>query len=440
MPSRTSLPARERAACTRRTRRRLPTLIEILPSAFAVIGCVSTHQSAPPPDAIHIATVLPFSGERAASGVALETAMRLALQLVNATHALGGRQLWLDVRDSHSDDLRGTANALDLIGEAPIPFFIGTEEPKIAFQITTAVKSHQMVHLMPGLTSAQFHDPSANAAWFRLSPSVGYLACALAKHMRDDGITKANLAIDTDDYSNAFATFFDRTFNANGGTVLPNLYVGSDAGSFADVFSSLSRLSPDATVLVTSPAVAAALLQEWAVRDKPVTWYLGPTLNNSELLKNVPLGMVDGMQGISADLGDRAGDFDSFFEAQTGVPPQAGSHYYFDAVVLLALALEEAMATTGQFPTPAVLKDHMLKVTAVGGTVVAFDQIPLAMSLLATGQPIEYQGAAGFYVLNSLGDSTGNRGTIWQITGSEFASVDYRQCTPTEVDNSGVGL
>lgn len=403
-----------------------------------VVGCVSTNETSVPSDAIRIGAVLPFSGERASSGVALETAMRLAVEIVNSAQALAGRQLWLDVRDSHSDDARGTANALDLINGGGIPFFVGPEEPRIAFEITTAIKTHQMVHLMPGLTSAQFHDPSADAAWFRVSPSVSYLACALAKHMRNDGIAKANLVTDPDDYSAAFATVFDRTFTAQGGVVVPNLDVDPNGGSFADLFTSLGRLAPDATVLVTSPATAAALLQEWAVRGKPGKWYLGPTLNNPELLKNVPMGVLDGMQGISADLGERAPDFDWFFQVRSGVPPLVGAHYYFDAVVLLALALQEAIVQTGQFPTPAVLKDHVLNVTSSGGTPVAFDQVPLALALLAAGERIEYQGAAGFYVLNALGDSSENRGMIWAIAGSSFSSVDYQQCTPAEVPTTGI--
>jgi ABC-type branched-subunit amino acid transport system substrate-binding protein len=419
-----------------------PVGVSIVALSTAVIGalclastaCVSTNQPSAPPEAIHVGTVLPFSGSRASSGVPLESALRLAIDQVNQV-GLGGRPLWLDVADSHSDDVRGSANALELINSVPMPFFVGTEEPKIAYQITTAVKANHMVHLMPGLTSAQFHDPSATAAWFRLSPSVTFVSCALAKHMLGQGIKKASLLLDPDDYSGNFAANFGHVFSSKGGILLPTMQIGSTA--YADLLTTLARLSPDATVLVTSPAAAAGFLQEWAVRGKPIKLYLGPTLNNPELLRNVPVGVLEGMSGVSADLGTQSADFDAFFEARTGVPPIAGSHYYYDAVAMLSLAAGRGLGLTGTLPAPATMKEHMLSVTSTGGTVITYDRLAEGLGLLGQGQKIQYVGAAGLYVLNALGDSTLNRGVIWSIKGNEFQTIDYQQCDVSELQNGG---
>ena len=80
----------------------------------------------------------------------------------------------------------------------------------------------------------------------------------------------------------------------------------------------------------------------------------------------------------------------------------------------------------------------MLRVTSPGGTVVAFDQLAQGLALLSGGQKVQYQGAAGFYTLNSLGDTTQNRGVIWKIEGTHFDQIDYLQCVPGEVE-SGAG-
>ncbi len=397
-------------------------------------ACISTEEPRPADDAIRIATVLPFSGVRAASGVPLEAALRLAIDEVNAAGGLAGRDLWLDVADSHSDDLRGTENATKLIDGNLPSFFIGTEEPKIAYQLTRAVKAHGMVHVMPGLTSAQFHDPSAAAAWFRISPSVSYLSCALAKHVLADGLTKVSVVIDSDDYSGNFAVRFGAVLRTKANSTMPSLLLDPTSSSYEDIFARLLTLAPEAVVLVTSPAVAIRFLQEWAVRGRPIRIYLGPTLKDPALLRNVPAGVLEGMVGVSADLGEQASSFARFFETRTTVLPVAGSHYYYDAVALLALAVSEGLAQEGLFPTPAILKTHMLNVSSEGGSGVSFDTLADGLALIATGQKVSYHGAAGSYVLSSLGDSTLNRGSIWQIVGNDFVTVGSQQCDTKDMD------
>jgi ABC-type branched-subunit amino acid transport system substrate-binding protein len=408
----------------------------LAPLALLALGCLSEHDSPADEGDIMIGTVLPFSGERAASGVALEQALRLAIDMTNDAGGLAGKRLSLKVMDSHSDDARGTANALDIIDKNPLSYFIGPEEPKVAFQIANAVRSHQLIHLLPGLTSPVFHDPSNQAAWFRLSPSVSYLACALAKHMYKQGVSRATVVVDPDDYASTFATLFGRVLTDQGGSMLPVLHISADATSFDGVFSSITRYAPDAAVLVTSPAVAAAFLQEWVVRGKPSRWYLGPTLNNAELLRNVPAGVLDGVEGISPDLGSQASAFEAFFTERTTVPPVAGSHYYFDAVAMLALAVADGIAKDGAMPTPASFWTHMQAVSSYGGEPIAFDQLAVGLGLVSAGTKIEYRGAAGNYVLNAQGDSIENRGAIWRIADMGFQTIDYEQCADSEVYNA----
>ena len=402
----------------------------------ASLGCVSTQDHPPPANAIRVGTTLPFSGDRAASGVALERALRLAMDVVNDAGGLAGRRLALEVRDSHSgEDDRGTEATLELLSGGALPFFIGPEEPKIAYQIENAVKTnkYQMVNLLPGLSSPRIHDPSADAAWFRLSPSPNYLACALAKQMFADGIRKANAVNDPDDYSSTFAIIFGRVFSAMGGTVLPGLQLPGSGSSFDDVFATLERFQPDATLLITSPSVGAEFLQEWAVRGKVGQWYLGPTLNNPALLRNVPAGVLEGLRGISPDLGANAADFDAYFAETTGVPPLPGSHYYFDAVALLALAIAEGFGQTGAIPEPITFRLHLQSVTSPSPQVVSYRNLRLGLDLVAAGQKIQYSGAAGNYVLSADGDSIDNRATIWRISGNNFQSIGSQQCGDAEV-------
>jgi ABC-type branched-subunit amino acid transport system substrate-binding protein len=421
-------PSRDTRGCPRRPRR--PYALLVLAASAA---CVSSEDQADPENAIRIGATLPFSGDRAASGAALERALRLAASVVNATGGLLGRPLELEIRDSHSDDHRGTQATLELLRSDPMPFFIGPEEPRIAYQIAETIKTYRMVNFLPGLTSPTIHDASGRAAWFRLSPSPHYLACALAKQMYRDGIRRANAVTDPDDYSGAFARIFGRVFTDMGGTMVPGLQLPSSGSSFAEIFATIERFSPDATLLVTSPTVGAGVLQEWAVRGKVGRWYLGPTLNNPALLRNVPAGVLEGVLGISPDLGLNAGAFDAYFEAETGIPPLAGAHYYYDAVALLALSIAEGIALSGTIPSQLSFPMHMQRVTAAPGNIVTFDNLALGLALAAAGEDIQYLGAAGSYVLDQDGDSIQNQATIWRVTEGSFQKIGTELCNDEEV-------
>jgi neutral amino acid transport system substrate-binding protein len=400
-------------------------------------ACVSSYQHEDPPNPIRIGTTLPFSGERAASGVALERAMRLAIDAVNEAGGLGGQLLALEVRDSHSaEDGRGRDATLAMMQENAIPFFIGPEEPEIAYQVANNVKTFKLetlVSLLPGLSSPRIREAGANAAWFRLSPSPIYLACALAKRMIKDGITRANALPDPDDYSGTFATIFGRVFTSMGGTLLPGLQLPASGASFDEVFATIERFSPDASLLITSPSVGAGFLQEWAVRGKVGSFYLGPTLNDPALLRNVPAGVLEGVVGISPDLGQHAEAFRTYFRDATGFSPVPGSHYYFDAVALLALSIADGLAQTRVVPDPGTFKLHLAGVTSPSGPVVSFADLGPGLRLLRDGAKLQYSGAAGDYQLSSDGDSIGNRATLWKISNHTFVDVDHEQCTDAEV-------
>jgi hypothetical protein len=169
------------------------------------------------------------------------------------------------------------------------------------------------------------------------------------------------------------------------------------------------------------------------VRGRVGKWYLGPTLNNPALLRNVPAGVLEGIAGISPDLGIDAEAFDQHFERETGGLPPAGSHYYFDAVALLALSIAEGVALDGAIPDPVTFQLHMQRITSAPGSIVSFENLAAGLAMAASGQDIQYHGAAGTYVLDSQGDSIQNQASIWTIVGNTFQPIGAQLCNDDEV-------
>lgn len=398
-------------------------------------GCISYDDPSVPANAIPVATVLPFSGARAASGANLERAMQFVVDQVNKSdgHGIAGRELQMLVSDSHSDVARGTENARKLLNEDHAPYFIGTEEPEISFSIANDVKKDGVVHLMPGLTSPNFHDPSTSAAWFRLSPNGDYLACALAKQMLADGIAKATTIVTPDDYSGAFATAFGSVFRSKGGMLLPSIKAQADATSYSGLVSAVSASGADAIVLVTTPTVAAQIIQEWSAGNHAGKWYLAPMMKDPEFVRNIPPGSLDGAIGVSADIEQQSAAFATFFKEGTGNLPVDSAAYYYDAAAMMSLTLAASYASLGTLPTPAQFKTFMMQTASAPGTVVTFDQLAAGLQLAAAGQDIQYLGAAGNYVINSVGDSVDTAGALWAISGQDFVTVAHYTCVTSEI-------
>jgi ABC-type branched-subunit amino acid transport system substrate-binding protein len=391
-------------------------------------ACLSSGTTGAPDNAIRIGAILPFSGHSSSMGVPLESALRLAIDAVNAAGGLDGRPLYLEVGDSGSDVTIGLTNALALISANPMPFFIGPEEPDVAPQLVPTVAANQMAELMPGLMSLPIHNTDLDGEWFKLTPSVNYLACAIAKRMLDDGVVTASTVTDADAYSVRFASAFAQIFTALGGQSVRSLQIPTKS---ADL-SAILRGAGETSVLITSPATATELLQQQIVKGQTMKWYLGPTLNNPEVLRNLPEGALEGTTGFSPDFGSQAAAFDSYFGLATSSTPLPGAHYYYDAVALLALAVAEALAQEGAIPGPAALKSHLIHVASDGGEVIAFDQIAKGLALVKSGAKVQYQGAAGTNPLDDLGDSTQSQVAIWQITSTTFEIVAHQQCSAAE--------
>jgi branched-chain amino acid transport system substrate-binding protein len=361
--------------------------------------------------------------------------MRFVVDQVNASEGGGiaGRPLHMLVADSHSDVTRGTANAQKLLNVDRAPVFIGTEEPEISFGIANDVKADGVVHLMPGLTSPDFHDPSTNAAWFRLSPNGSYLACALAKQMLADGITKAQTIVTPDDYSGNFGTSFGSVFRNMGGMLLPSIKAQASASSYTGLLSAVSTSGAEAVVMITTPTVAAQIIQEWSTGSHTGKWYLAPMMKDPEFLVNIPPGSLDGAIGVSADIEAQSAAFSSFFRAGTGDIPIDSAAYYYDAAAMMSLTLATAYANLGTMPTAAQFKTYMMQTASGPGTPVNFDQLATGLQLASTGQAIQYQGAAGSYVINSVGDSVDTAGALWAISGQDFVTVAHYSCISSEI-------
>ena len=407
---------------------------------LSLVAC--SEQATPDPvpaDAIRIGAVLPFSGPLASTGIHLERALMLAVEDVNRAGGVDGRPLHLVVKDSNSGSDRGLAEAKKLLEE--VSYFVGPEEDHMALDLVGDVKRFDRLHLQPGFTSPTITESGSKGAWLRLVPSAVTMGCALATKAIDDGIASTRTIAARDDYHLELATVFSSAFSNLEGRAFPTVTVASGESSYKKAISQVQRFDADATLMLAYPGTAATIIKEMS-RTEDVRWYLSPLLRDDALLANVPEGILEDSVGVSptfasnaecgadAGLGGMGGDTGAvnceaggadrfarhYAERWDVETPLGAAHFYYDAIILLALGLEEAAAAGKHQPRPQELLPYLVELSS-GDETVAWDSLDEGLALARDGVDIHYLGAAGEYSFNRRGHNMRALVDTWVIDG-----------------------
>lgn len=389
-----------------------------------------------PAEAIRIGAVLPFSGPFASTGIHLERALMLAVEDVNRAGGVDGRMLHLEVKDSNSGSARGLAAARELLEN--VSYFVGPEEDHMALGLVGDVKRLDRFHLQPAFTSPTITESGSKGAWLRLVPSAVAMGCALATKAVADGVVSTRTIAARDDYHLELASVFSSTFSSLDGRAYPTVTVSSGESSYKKAISQVNRFDAEATLMLAYPGTAATIIKEMS-RTQHVRWYLSPLLRDDALLANVPEGILDESVGVSPSLAsdeecgrdeglggesnhvdcaaDAAARFARYYSERWGVAePLSATHFYYDAIILLALALEQAAADGLSDPKPQALLPYLTD--SSGGTErVAWDSLDEGLALARRGERLQYDGAAGEYTFSRRGHNLRAVVDTWVVDG-----------------------
>lgn len=407
----------------------------------ALSGCEEPVTDDPVPEnAIRIGAALPFSGAQASTGIHLERALMLAVQDVNDAGGVMGRPLYLKVRDSNSGSDRGAEQLRKLIEEDDVDYLIGPQEHNLALSVVSAIKRNDILHLLPSFTSPTISDSGSRGAWVRLAPSAPMMGCALATKAVQDGIKTTRTLAARDDYHLEMAAIFSSSLAKLGGRAFPTVTVASDESSYGRAISQINRYDADVTLMLAYPATGATIIKEMA-RAAEVRWYFSPMLRDEALLWNLPNGVLDKATGVSpsfsgnsdctiqtgaggagaeaygADCTAQAAERFAEYYAENwqGQVPLKAAHYYYDAVLMLSLALTRAQAEGNDDPRPQELLPYLVD-QAEQSESIAWDSLAEGLELARKGIGSRYFGAAGEYEFNSRGSNVRTIVDTWIVS------------------------
>ncbi|AUX20714.1 branched-chain amino acid ABC transporter substrate-binding protein [Sorangium cellulosum] len=430
------------AGRARRARRVTAGLLAGLVSLLSA-SCASEAPGTPE-DAVVIGGLLPFTGGESAIGRNLEQAMLLAVEDVNAAGGLDGKPFALVSRDSHSSSERGFNQLIELLYTDRVAYLIGPEENDLAREIAQDVKALDRLHMLPGYAAPSVERSETRGGWIRLAPSPFALGCALAKIAVREGVDSANSLAARDDYNASVSSEFTTHIASLGGRVLPSVTFTSGQSTYREKIGVAFGANAEGTLLAAYPATASTIVTEWAVSGRPGTWLLGPALRTEVLLANIPEGSLDGYSGVSPSLslrsecrvvddaqgtvdcatGNAAAFIRRFSRRWSGEVPFPAAHFYYDGVVLIAMGLVYAQATSGDIPTSGrALQEIIRELSSPDHEVASWRDLKTAMERLRAGTPLRYVGAAAEYELDEYGASKHHFLQEWTIDGDAFVDL-----------------
>ncbi|WP_437932590.1 ABC transporter substrate-binding protein [Sorangium sp. So ce291] len=401
-------------------------------------------EDAVPEDAVTLGSLLPLSGSQSAIGRNLGQAMSLAVEDVNAAGGIDGRPLYIVSRDSHSSVERGLEQLLDLLYTDRVAYLVGPEENALARAIAPDVRELDVLHMMPGYAAPDVARSGTSGGLIRLAPSPFAVGCALAKIAAREDVATANSLAEREDYNATISSEFAIAFATLGGRILPSVTFTSGEQTYASEIESAFSSRADRTLLAANPATGAAIVTEWTASGRPGAWFLGPALRADPLLANIPAGSLDGSLGVSPLLslpsecrtvdeaqetvecttGNAAAFIEQFSRRWKGEAPLPAAHFYYDGVILIAMGLVYAQATSGTIPASGhELQAIIRELSSPDHEAASWRDLKAAMDKLRAGIPLRYVGAAAEYEFDSDGAKQHRFMQQWTIDGHAFVDL-----------------
>ncbi len=363
---------------------------------------------------VKIGALLPLTGDLASMGKANEKAVLLAQDDVNKYLEQKGYnwRIKIVVQDTATDPATAK-DRFDALYQQGIKFFIGPMSSAELSQIVSLIKQgYKAVVISQSSTAPSL---ALKDTVFRFPPPDEFQGKVLAKLYQADGVTHVIIVYRNDDWGKGLAGYVEQYFTQAGGTIADKIPYDPKASSFDNV---IAQLVDDVNNLINQgvPAdkigvelisfeEAANILAKANQYDvlKQVKWYGSDGTAFSQQVIQSPgaaefAATVHWKNTITFSVTNKTGKVFCTLKQQLGYTPDAYSLIAYDAVWVMALAIEQA-----------------------GGPGASVDAVAQAIPQVLQN----YVGVSGKIILNEYGDRAGSDYGIFEVVKTD-GSYEWR--------------
>jgi branched-chain amino acid transport system substrate-binding protein len=210
---------------------------------------------------LRIGLMLPYSGARAQSGVAIANGFKLAL--AESRGRLGGRDVEYVIVDDRSDPSTATDNADALVNRDKVDVLVGTVDPDVAMTMAEIARESGTVLVIPGAGADAITGVMCAPNIFRTSFTNWQLAYPMGKLLANRGIRKVVSL--TWNYGTGMESIsgFKEGFIKAGGAIVKELLLPFQSVEFPPLLSEIASSRPDAVFAFFTGGGAVSFLKDW---------------------------------------------------------------------------------------------------------------------------------------------------------------------------------
>ena len=286
-----------------------------------------------------------LTGSQAELGVQERNGVQLAVEKINESGGISGRNISLIVNDDRGIPRIAEIGDKELIEKGAIAI-IGhatTAQTLEGLKVTNPANI-----IMIGATVSTPELSGIDDYFFRVHPSFKNSAQTFANHIYEsNGITNMAIIYDKDNssYSKTYSKVFSDKFKELGGNITEEItFSSATQPDFSPILSKLQDSKPDGLLIVASDVDTALISQRAKIIDKKIKLFTSAWAQTETLISKGGQA-VEGMEIEQAynltNQSESFIDFKSKYKARFGNEASFGSAYSYEAMLTLAEALKK---------------------------------------------------------------------------------------------------
>jgi ABC-type branched-subunit amino acid transport system substrate-binding protein len=394
-------------------------IIVLLLAGFLITGCTKDEVTFTGPP-LKIGVMLPFSGPYS---FGFEDPLDWAVENINRTGGVAGRKIELEKHDLATGDLLAITNAL--IADTAIKAVIGPATSSEVFKVAPLFIGGQKVFIAPDASAASLSRAFSGYDYFwRLTePDISQTKTLLLLAQKG-GARKVGLITEESEYGASFEDLFGY-FATELGLEVSAIRVVNPGDTLAcrQAWKDLADSNPDAVISsINLPTQTIALIRAYRADSRQIRLLLTDTGCFPIIIDQLG-SLAENLEGVSF-ASDPASGFDVSYKTRYNKNPAPLQANKYDAVMLIALALESSQGEGG-----AALAEALKRVVSGRDGECRWnrDDLRKALNLIKAGTYPDILGASGQLNFDEIKYTDVSSTTYghWRVDAAEFVVTDY---------------